>query len=405
MPGERRRALKILLLSNKVPYPANDGSSIAIKMMIDGLLANDAEVSLLSLNTLKHYKSAAAIAAEQPQKLHFEAVTANTNIHPSGALINLLNGQPYHVSRFSTKAFEKVLIEKLQAHTFDLIQVEGLAMMVYLDTLKKYSRAPISLRAHNVEYLIWERHLQGLSDYFRKQYLQIQVNRLRKFEESMVRQVDFIVPITPVDEEELLQLNPQAHSMVIPCGINPEELKPQAVEPDYDVTYLASFDWPPNVQGVEWFLEKVWPIIIRKRPATTFALGGRDLPASIANRHLTGVTVVGPVQSMPDFISRGRVVAIPLLAGSGMRIKIVENMALGKAMVSTPVGAEGIELKDSANILLADNPAAFAQNIIDLLENPEKRQSVATAARSNVEEHYNTFRLGRQLLDFYQKYL
>ena len=88
-----------------------------------------------------------------------------------------------------------------------------------------------------------------------------------------------------------------------------------------------------------------------------------------------------------------------------MRIKIVENMALGKAMVSTPVGAEGIELKDSENILLADNPAAFAQNIIDLLENPEKRQSVETAARSNVEEHYNTFRLGRQLLDFYQKYL
>lgn len=403
MPGERKRALKILLLSNKVPYPARDGSSIAIKMMIDGFLANNAEVSLFSLNTLKHFKKADDIAAEKPGKLHLEAVTANTNIHSAGAILNLIAGTPYHVSRFAVKEFEQNLIRHLSNHHYDVIQLEGLAMGVYLNTIRKHSNARVSLRAHNVEYMIWKRHLQSLNGYFRKKYLKIQVNRLRRFEEEIARQVDFIIPITHVDLQQFQKMHLKAASIVIPCGINPKKLKPRVTPTPYDLIYLASFDWPPNVQGVEWFLKKVWPRIIDKRSDATFALGGRDLPVSVAQLKLPGFKVIGPVASMPDFISQGKVVVVPLLAGSGMRIKIVENMALAKAIVSTTVGAEGIVLKNGEDIILEDDPEKFAIAVVKLLEDHDKRQQIEIAARQNVETYYDTFKLGKQLLSFYQK--
>ncbi|MGB0176246.1 MAG: glycosyltransferase family 4 protein, partial [Owenweeksia sp.] len=324
-----------------------------------------------------------------------------TNIQPGGALINLLSGDPYHVSRFAVKEFEQKLIEYLQTHQYDVIQLEGLAMAVYLQTIRKYSSAPVSLRAHNVEYMIWQRHLHSLSDYFRKQYLKIQVGRLRKFEEEIVRQVDFLIPITEVDLQQFQTLNLKARTLVIPCGINLRELQPQKTEARYDLTYLASFDWPPNVQGLEWFLKKVWPHILHKLPNATFAVGGRDLPGSIARMQLPGFTFTGPVKSMPDFISQGKVVVIPLLAGSGMRIKIVENMALAKAMVSTSVGAEGIMVENGTDIILADDPGEFADKVVNLLKSQGQRQQIEKAARSKVEDHYDTFKLGHRLLNFY----
>ncbi len=402
MPGERKRALKILLLSNKVPYPARDGSSIAIKMMIDGLLANNAEVSLLCLNTLKHYKEPQHIAAEKPESLRLEVVKANTNIHPLGALSNLVSGQPYHVSRFAVPAFRQKLIEMLQEHQYDVVQLEGLTMGVYLPVIRQYSGAKVSLRAHNVEYLIWERHLQSLHDYFRKQYLKIQVNRLKNFEKEVVSNVDLMVPITPVDDDHFRSFRSDYTGTVIPCGINPDELHPASIEPEFDIVYLASFDWPPNVQGLEWFLSRVWPLVLEKYPDTTFALGGRHLPNSILNMNIPGFKIIGPVASMPEFIAKGKVVIVPLLAGSGMRIKIVENMAMGKAMVSTTVGAEGIELKDGENIQLADEPLKFAEAIGSLLSDPDLRHRMEKEARANAERHYNTFKLGSELLDFYR---
>ncbi len=404
MQAQRKSQLKILLLSNKVPYPAKDGSSIAMKNMIDSLLLNQVDVSLLAVNTVKHYKSPQEIEAHKPVSLELKYFNADTTPSLSGALLNLLSELPYHVSRFKIEGFENMLIQILQENEFDIVQTEGLPMTLYFDTVKKYSSAKLSFRSHNVEYLIWQRLALYEKNPIRKAYLKIQSARLKKFELETVREADALVSITSHDQKIFENQITIRQSVSIPCGLNPADYKNTNPVAEFDVCYLASFDWLPNVQGVLWFLEEVWPLIIQKRPQTTFALGGRKMPSKLEKMAAQkGILLHEHIPEMKDFISKGKIVIIPLQAGSGMRIKIIENMALGKAMVSTTVGAEGIVVESGKNIILADQPEDFARAVTNLLDNDGKRALLEKKALLTVQQHYNNQALGRELIDFYHK--
>lgn len=398
--------MKILLLTNKVPYPANDGSSIAMASMVDGFLKNGAQVTLLSLNTRKHFKSDSDIQKELPAGLDFYKIEADTNVKPLGAALNLVSGAAYHVSRFYQKEFVEKLLALLKSHRFDIIQLEGLSMAVYLDLIRKHSTAPVTLRAHNVEYQIWERHIANEPDYFQRAYLKIQVRRLQKFEVDTLKRVDAVIAITTEDEKNIRKLSPGVKSTSIPCGIDLEKTTICDNE-NYlsDIGYLASFDWLPNVQGVEWFLKKVWPVLKKQSPDISFRLGGRHMPAALQNLQEPGISTFPEVPVMKEFVCGSRIAIIPLLAGSGMRIKIIENMALGKCQVSTPIGAEGITLKDGHDILLATDENEFADQILKILKDSELRSSIEKNARATIEKNYSNTFLGKQLLNFYEEQL
>ncbi len=396
--------MKILLLSNKIPYPAKDGSSIAIKNMINSLLFNKAEVNLLALNTAKHQKSPEEIKAFKPSHLQLDYLNVNTSPSIINAFLNLWQKLPYHVSRFKIRSFQNKLIQFLKKNEFDIIQMEGLSMMVYLDIIKRYSTARISFRSHNVEYLIWQRILSYEKRPFHRAYFRAQANKLKNFELNRVSKTGILISITEEDQKIFRQQIKVNKSLNIPCGLNIEEYQNRKSEVKFDITYLASFDWLPNVQGIYWFLSEVWPLIIRERPGTTFALGGRKIPSSIKRlAKQTGINLHPQVPEMKDFISKGRIGIVPLQTGSGMRIKIIENMALGKAMISTHIGAKGIMIDPHKNIILADNPSEFTQAVVSLLDNDEKRKSIERAAKLTVQEHYNNRVLGKRLIDFYHK--
>ncbi len=391
------------MLTNKVPYPANDGSSIAMASMVDGFVKNGVSVSLLSLNTRKHFKDEKSINKSLPRQIDFHKVDVNTNITPLGAAINLISGQPYHVSRFYQGAFVRELTRILQQKKFDLIQLEGLSMVVYLDLIRRHSKAPVSLRAHNVEYQIWERHIANEADYFQRSYLKLQVNRLRKFELTALKKVDAVVSITAEDDTIINQLTEGVKSISIPCGIALDTTEVcTSSSHNSDMAYLASFDWLPNVQGLEWFLEKVWPILIKRRPDITFKLGGRHMPPRFKNIMENGIEVIPDVPDMKKFVCGSGIVVIPLLAGSGMRIKIIENMALGKCQVSTSIGAEGVQVENGRNILIGDSPEEFAAQVLKALDSEELRKKIETNARMTIETHYSNKDLGQRLLNFYK---
>lgn len=375
--------------------------------MIDGFIKNEASVSLLSLNTLKHHKSDTDIAKEKPATLHFEKVDVNTDIKPLGALMNLLSGDPYHVSRFYQKSFAERLQALLKEQKFDIIQLEGLSMAVYLDLIRENSDAPIALRAHNVEHQIWERHIQSLNNLLQKAYLNLQVKRLKKFEWQTLSEVDAVVAITKQDQQGFKAVLPQLKSIAIPCGIDLQHKKTNTVpaEGKVDLGYLASFDWMPNVQGLEWFLNEVWPLVKKARPNTTFQFGGRHMPPSFQNLNEEGIAVYPDVPDMAKFVCKSKVQVIPLLAGSGMRIKIIENMALGICQVSTSVGAEGIAIKNGYDILIGDSPDEFSQQILEALNQSDLIQSIGQNARHTIEEQYDNAALGKQLLTFYSDQL
>lgn len=397
--------MKVLVLSNKVPYPANDGSSIAMASIIDALLKNDTDVTLLSINTKKHFKSDEATTKQLPAQLKFHKVYHNTSITPWGALANLLSGKAYHVSRFYISAFAKKLVELLQNNSFDIIQIEGLSMAVYVELIRKYSKGKIVLRAHNVEHIIWDRHLENESSSLRSKYLKIQNSRLAKFEIRSLKAVDAIVPITDEDKQLLLPwISKTKPIQSLPCGIDidAKSICSKTSKQTADIAYLASFDWMPNVQGIEWFMQKVWPLVQELKPDTSFHLGGRHMPAAFQIWKKRGVSLFQDVDDMREFICGARIIIVPLLAGSGMRIKVIENMALGKCQVSTTIGAEGVMTENGSDIILADSPEDFARAISNLLHDNELRTFVETQARKTIETNYSNRQLGKDLKRFYQ---
>lgn len=395
--------MRVLILCNKVPYPANDGSSIAIRSMVEGLRQNGLFVCLMALNTLKHFKTKKEIKASAPPDILFESYNVNTNISAFGVLKNLVDGSPYHVSRFQQKNFKKALSDRLRMESFDVIQLEGLSMAVYLPLIRKTSRAKVVLRAHNIEHQIWERHIAAESSFLKKKYLKIQVKRLCTFETNTLKNTDANLFITADDLQNAKKLGVKNRSAAIPCGLNINEYAVNQKTTSFDICHLASFDWLPNTQGIEWFMEKVWPLVIQKRPNTSFALGGRHQPKSFLNFKERGVQLFSKVENSKTFIKKGKVVIVPLLAGSGMRIKLIENMALGCCLVSTSIGAEGINLEHGKEILLSDKPEDFANAIVYLLENEEERLKLQKAARLKIEDEYSNLSLGKQTKSFYQK--
>lgn len=386
-----------------MPYPANDGSSIAIRSMIDGFLANEVDLTLMSLNTLKHFKPEDETQKIKPELLKFISITANTNITIGNSTANLLSSKAFHVSRFLIPAFTQKLITLLEENEFDIVQIEGLPMAVYLPIIRKHSKTKVSLRAHNAEFQIWERTLASENNPLKKRYLQLQINRLKKFEQSVVKSVDALVTITDNDFAILKDLGFSSKHLTLPCGISLDQYKPgKDLNPEYDIIYLASFDWQPNQQGLFWFMDKVWPLILKQRPETTFALAGRRMPDSITEIQAEGFVNLGEADDMQAFIDNGKLSIVPLLAGSGMRIKIIENMALARPIISTTIGAEGIEVINDKDIVLKDEPSQFCEAIIDLLNKETKRKELGLAARKKVEERYNNVSLGAQLLSFYK---
>ena len=405
MPSEnlQKYPVKILLLSNKVPFPSNDGSTIAIRSMVDALLLNGASLSLLSLNTKKHFRSPKEIQENTPTELDFQAVDVDTDITPISAALNLINGKAYHVSRFYQPKMKAALKQKLQEQKFDIIQIEGLSMAVYLPLIRKYSEAAVSMRAHNIEHLIWERHTNNETNFFKKKYLELQSARLKKFELKQLTLMDALVFITEADRNTYRSWDGKTISTSIPCGLNPEDYdKSVPTEFNYDVVHLASLDWLPNQQGLEWFIEKVWPLVLEARPESNIAIGGRHMPKKIFQYASDSLWVFAEVNDAQRFIKAGKIAIIPLLAGSGMRIKLVEYMAMSQACVSTIIGAEGINLSANKEVLLAENEEAFAAAIILLLDNKLERENMAQAARKKFKQEYANLSLGKKLLDFYQ---
>jgi glycosyltransferase involved in cell wall biosynthesis len=378
---------------------------MAIHSLIDGLIQNNVEVNLWALNTLKHFKGETQAQQLKPKNLSLQCFTANTNITPAGALKNLVKpSEAYHVSRFFKANMAKALVHELQENQYDIIQLEGLSMAVYLPLLKAYSKSPIVLRAHNLEYKIWQRHAANESNWLKKRYLNIQVKRLQQFELYTFKKVSGIAFITAVDEAIYKSLKIATPSLALPCGVNHSEYKALKKEqPKFDLSYLASFDWLPNQQGIEWFMQKVWPKLKAEKPDITMALGGRHMPKHFKEYEKVGLRLFNEVPHSSQFISKGKIVVVPLLAGSGMRIKIIENLALGLAMVATPIAAEGIDITDSVNIKLAKSPQEFTQAVLRLLADAKARQEMSQAAQNLIEEKYTNKALGEKLLPFYQQ--
>jgi glycosyltransferase involved in cell wall biosynthesis len=301
-----------------------------------------------------------------------------------------------------SRDFEKELIALLQANEFDIIQMEGLHICLYIPIIRKYSKAKIALRAHNLEYVIWERLAETERNPIKRFYLDILAKRLVNFEIKAVKAVDFIVPMTEVDAETFREMAEETSLFVSPIGLDLADYVIDKSKKEWPgIFHLGALNWMPNVQAIEWFLKEIWPKLHEQYPKLRFYIAGRDMPAWLSKLSAVGVVAVGEVDSAIDFMNSKSIMVVPLLSGSGMRVKIIEGMALGKTIVSTAIGGEGIDYENDKNIIIADEPQDFINAIKKCLNNPEFAARLGKNARQLAEKEYDNLALVKKLVGFY----
>lgn len=398
--------MKILQLCNKAPFPANDGSSIAITNLALGLADNNVELYLLSINTKKHFKPDENVSDNFKTKTHYKSVYKDTNTSAFGALVNLFSNQSYFVSRFYFTEYENALIDLLKAHTFDIIQLEGVFMASYIATIKKYSSAKITLRSHNIEHQIWDRLLSQEKNILKKIYLSIQNKRLKRFELNTFERCDAIVTITNEDKKNIQKLFP--HKKIETCltGISLIEYKKVSVPVKYNTLFhFAAMDWIPNVEAVNWLLENVWIHVINEFPDAQLVIAGRGMPENIKHLQSKNISVIEHVENSSEFYATYDIMLVPLWSGSGLRIKLVEGLAYGKAIVTTTIGAEGIPYEKNKHLLIADTDIEFAEALKTLLRNGDLKINLQNNARDLAEQNFDYKKIAGKLIEFYNTLL
>ena len=397
--------MKILQICNKAPFPANDGSSIAIYNMARGLIENKVELHLLTINTKKHFKPDDGVPEQFRKTSNYRSVYRNTNTSISGALLNLFTSRSYFVSRFYFGEFERQLINILRQNRFDIVQLEGLLMGVYIDVIKKHSSAKIVLRAHNVEHFIWQRHISVEKSKLRKFYFALQNDRLKRFELEVMRHVDAIVPITENDQTSFTALGFKGPQCTCIAGVDIKEYQEPATTPQKQKTifYFGSMDWLPNQEAVAWFLNHCWNDVHRLVPEAKLIIAGRGMPLEFFHINRPNVLIVENVESGKLFFRQNQVMIVPLWSGSGLRIKIIEGMSYGKAIVSTSIGAEGIACTNGENIIIEDTAKGFSEAVVKLLKDETLRKKLETNAASFAAGRFDNAVVVSQLMEFYKK--
>ena len=395
--------MKILLLCNKPPYPASEGGPMAMNSIITGLLEAGHQVKILTVNSEKFHVKASDIPEDYKQKTGIELIDVDLSVRPAKAFLNLFTKKSYHVERFVSKAFKERLVEVLKHEHFDVVQLEMLFMAPYVEDIRAHSKAMIVLRAHNVEHKIWERMAKETKFFAKRWYINHLAKTLKEYELSALETVDGIAAITRKDAAYFRKYCSKP-IIDIPYGVYPEEFTPKSeIEGKPKFYHIGSMNWMPNEEGIRWFIDEVLPKTIEKVPSFVYHLAGRNMPEWLKEMKDSHIDVIGEVPDAKAFVTDHDVAIVPLLSGSGIRIKIIESMALGKTVITTRVGAEGILYDEEVNLIIAENKAKMVEAIRSINENPQIAVRIGQAARKLVEETYDNRKIIARLLMFYEQ--
>jgi glycosyltransferase involved in cell wall biosynthesis len=395
--------MKVLQLCLRVPYPPDNGGSIAMLALTRSLKEAGNEVFVLSINTPKHHFDINSLPSDIKALAQWDTVDVNTKINWFAAFLNLFTTKSYNIERFQSKAFEKKLTELLQKEHFDVIQMESLYVTPYLDCIRKHSKAKIVYRAHNLEYLIWQRMTDGLKSGIKKSYIRLLIRRLKHYECNIVNIFDAIVAITKEDKQLFEEIGSRIPIHVTPIGIDVEAFNlPEHHNQKPLLFHLGSMNWMPNMEAIDWFLSNVWKDLHKQFNNLEFYIGGRGMPERLLNSIIPGIHVSDEVTDAKTWINSKDIMICPLKSGGGMRVKIIEAMALGKTVISTSIGSEGIQYTHNKNILIANTPEEFIEMVSLCINNRELCDNIGMDAKALIHQHYNNKSIGSELNSFYQ---
>ena len=397
--------MRILQLCHKFPYPLKDGGAIAVTYLAKAYAALGHEVTLLSMNTSKHWFDLSTLPPDFKHYVAMHAVFVENHIRPMAALRNLFfSKKSYHVERFESTEFADKLAELLKANTFDVVQLESVFLAPYLPVIREFApKAKAVLRTHNVEHEIWERVAENASP-LKQWYLRKITPRLKSYELEQINHCDLVVGISQRDIEQFQALGLRHPATVCPIGLDCRDYHPDptSFQRPLSLSFIGSLDWMPNQEGLRWFLDEVWlPLLAPNFPELTFHIAGRTAPRWLRELDMERVTFHGEVPDAADFLNQHSVMVVPLLSGGGMRAKILEGMAVGKVVLSTRLGIEGIEAKDRQECLLAEQPDEWLEALRWCYSEGENLAALGARARVFCEQHFDNEAVARKLVEVF----
>jgi glycosyltransferase involved in cell wall biosynthesis len=304
---------------------------------------------------------------------------------------------PFVVARFVSAEFRQQLTTVLREFQPEVVQIESPFLLPYVETVRRNSTAHVVLRSLNVEFRIWEELGRTEPRAVRAFALRRVARSLRRYEMQTLNTCDALVPISEEDASDFRALGCTVPIHVAPCGV-PLPDGADAEPTPGTVGFLGALDYRPNQQAVLWLVEELWPRVLEGMPEAKLSIAGSAPPPWLRDR-------VGAV-TVPDagaFLRSQSVLLAPLLSGGGMRIKVLEAMAMGKPVVATSRGAGGVAIESGRDILIADEPQTFAEAVTRLLGDGALRRSIGEAARAKVASRYDPDVIGKDVLRFYER--
>lgn len=387
----------VLMLCPKPLYPLRDGGCVAMYAIWHGLRLYNREVEILTATSYKHPFRPADLLPD----MRMEGVEIDLKIRPWRALKNLFSRRSYILERFYSEELAQRLREMLQAKSYAWIQIESLFMAPYIPLIRQYTRVKVVVRPANVEHEIWTR-LAKQAFGLKKWYYKLLAKRLKREEIDWLNRADAVLPLTGRDTAEFRRLGVKVPLHTLSVGMA-DTLAPVEMDPEFpSIFYIGALNWLPNVEGIDWFLKKVWPRIHHRCPDLTFYLAGRYMPARLRNLRMDKIVVMGEVEDAKMFMASKGVMVVPVLSGSGIRIKIMEGMVAGRPVVTTTMGAEGLDYAAGENIWIADTAEAFADAVVYAVTHREEAERVGGNGRQLMLEHHNIEKLTAELIAYCQ---
>lgn len=405
--------MKILFLSQIVPYPPH-GGVLQRGFNIIREIAKRNEVHLLAFNhpdvlgnELLVVESKKVLGAYCRTVEYVDLWPKRSVLHRyAGYLWGAVSGLPFSVLAHRSQPFRDKMGRILASETIDLVHYDTLALAQFRDL---GAGLPKVLTHHNIESQLMERRSGRESGIFARTYTGLQAEKIRAYELEQCGGFDLNVTVSDADGAQLETMIPGLRTAVVPNGVDIEYFTSDngntAKEPA--LIYTGGMNMYANRDAVLYFLEHIWQRIRAEIPGLRFYAVGQDPPPElhkIAEKDI-GVVVTGYVDDIRPYVTRSSVYVVPLRVGGGTRLKILDAMAMGKAIVSTTIGAEGIHATDGISIILADNPEDFAARVVTILRSHDLRQSLGREARKLVESEYSWSTVGKRLQDAYEDVL
>ena len=402
--------LRILQICHKPPRPTVDGGCIAMDSLTTGLLAEGHRVKVLTLHTQKHPFRQDQIDHAYLEATGLEAIFADTELNLRDALSHVITGESYHLSRFYVPEMDRAIEEALHVDVYDVVLLESLFTTSYIPAIRRLSDAEIVLRAHNVEHKLWEDVSQGMGPGPKKWLLNLFQSKLASEESRLLHAVDAVAAITEHDatwfRDHLPSSTDASRVIALPFGLDVENRPHSEMHtPPHAVLHLGAMDWTPNVQGVQWLKDDVWPRVHQKAPELRLLLAGRQMPADWTSDEALGIDVVGEVEDAQATYNTPCIVVVPLHAGSGMRIKLAEALAAGRPVVTTTKGMEGMDLTPGEHVWVADDAEAMGDALVRLTQAPDTAVALGKAGRQWALDHLGHRARARTLTDHLQSWV